>query len=191
MQGLCWFIVLFISPTLLAVLNAWLIQRGSLAPLYRLLRLRPISPIPTGWDWIFSTTEPCFLLVTLKDGTEIAGYFGRRSMASSDPEHKDLYVERVYKIPQDKGEWIEVDRSLGWFPNSAYRVQELIEHGSHQRRLPPDYRRLPARPECLSRISAGGHQSNKWFRTATVGCASPTAFWRVKRLKAGSEMTDF
>jgi hypothetical protein len=118
-QGLCWFIILFVSPMLLTVLNAWLVQRTSLDPLYRLLRLRPISPIPTGWDWIFSTTEPCFVLVTLKDGTEIAGYFGDRSMASSDPEHKDIYVERVYRIPENGGAWAEVERSLGMYVDGS------------------------------------------------------------------------
>ncbi|MFL5336988.1 MAG: DUF6338 family protein, partial [Geminicoccaceae bacterium] len=46
---------------------------------------------------------------TLKDGTEIAGYFGTRSLASSDPEHRDIYIERVYTIPEDGGSWIAVD----------------------------------------------------------------------------------
>ena len=84
-QTLAWFFILFIAPILLATTRAMIIQRDGLGWFYRRLGLRAISPIPTGWDWIFSTTDPCFVLITLIDTTEIAGYFGSRSMASSDP----------------------------------------------------------------------------------------------------------
>ncbi len=112
-QAFCWFIIIFITPVILGVVYARIVQRDGLGWLYRLLGLRAISPIPTGWDWIFSTTEPCYVLITLADGTEIAGYFGLRSMASSDPERKDIYIERVYKVPEGGGAWQEVERSLG------------------------------------------------------------------------------
>jgi hypothetical protein len=98
---------------ILAIANAWIIQHDGLGWLYRWVHLRSINPIPTGWDWIFSTTEPCYVLITLTDDTEIAGYFGSRSMASSDPDRKDIYIERVYKIPDDGRPWAEVDGSLG------------------------------------------------------------------------------
>lgn len=112
-QAFCWFAIIFMVPVVLAVLNARIIQRDGLGWLYRLLGLRSINPIPTGWDWIFSTTEPCYVLITLIDGTEIAGYFGSRSMASSEPERKDIYIERVYEVPEEGGAWKEVARSLG------------------------------------------------------------------------------
>jgi hypothetical protein len=34
-------------------------------------------------------------------------------MASSEPERKDIYIERVYTVPEDDGPWKEVERSLG------------------------------------------------------------------------------
>ena len=112
-QALCWFVIVFIVPVILAAAHARIIQKDGLGWFYRLLGLRPISPIPTGWDWIFSTTEPCFVLITLNDGTEIAGYFGVRSMASSEPEHKDIYIEQVYTVPEDGRDWEPVEGSLG------------------------------------------------------------------------------
>jgi hypothetical protein len=112
-QACCWFLVIFVAPVILAMVRARIVQRDGLGWLYKLLGLRSISPIPTGWDWIFSTTEPCYVLITLTDGTEIAGYFGLRSMASSEPERKDIYIERVYTVPEDDGPWKEVERSLG------------------------------------------------------------------------------
>ncbi|HEY1933962.1 MAG TPA: DUF6338 family protein [Acetobacteraceae bacterium] len=112
-QALCWFFIVFTAPIVLALVRAWTIQQDRLAGIFRSLGLRAISPIPTGWDWIFGTTEPCYVLITLTDGTEIAGYFGRRSMASSDPDRKDIYIEKVYAVPEEGGPWIEVQRSLG------------------------------------------------------------------------------
>lgn len=112
-QALCWFFIIFIAPIVLGIVRSKIIQRDWLGWLYRRLGLRAISPIPTGWDWIFGTTDPCFVLITLTDGTEIAGYFGKLSMASSDPERKDIYIELVYTVPDDGGPWSPVKDSLG------------------------------------------------------------------------------
>lgn len=44
-------------------------------------------------------------------------------MASSEPERRDIYIERVYEVPEDGGAWKEVERSLGMHvdgPQIAY-----------------------------------------------------------------------
>jgi len=121
-QVIAWFFIIIVAPACLAILSAEIIQHNGFAWVYRWLHLYAISPIPTGWDWIFSRlgrTGPCFILITLTDGTEIAGYFGPNSMASSDPERKDIYLEKVYTVPPDGGEWKEVEGSLGMHVNGA------------------------------------------------------------------------
>jgi CDP-diglyceride synthetase len=112
-QSVAWFFILFVSPVVLAMVRAKIIQRNGLGWFYERLGLRAISPIPTGWDWIFSTTDPCFVLITLIDGTEIAGYFGKKSMASSDPDHKDIFIQLVYTVPANGGPWVALPGSLG------------------------------------------------------------------------------
>ena len=119
-QALTWFVVVFAAPALLGALAAWIVQRDGLARFFGWLGLRTISPIPTGWDWIFSTTDPCFVLITLTDGTEIAGYFGRQSMASSDPSRRDIFIELVYTVPDDGGPWQEAEGSLGMHVDGAH-----------------------------------------------------------------------
>ena len=119
LQGITWFIIIFLVPVLLGLGRATIIQQDRGRWFYRLVRLRPINPIPTGWDWIFSRTEPCYVLVTLTDGTDIAGYFGHKSMASSDPGRKDLYIEKVYKVPTDDEPWIEAEGTLGMHIDGA------------------------------------------------------------------------
>jgi hypothetical protein len=112
-KALAWFFIIFLWPTGIAVVHARIIQQDGLGGLYRFLRLRPINPVPTGWDWIFGKLRPYFVIVTLNDGTQIPGYFGPSSLASSDPDHKDIFLEKVYTIPEGGGDWVEVERSAG------------------------------------------------------------------------------
>src|SRR5215469_11576282 len=93
-QAAMWLAIIFATPVLLALVVAWASQRGVLGWFAKWATLRSINPVPTGWDWIFGRTEPCYVLVTLRDGQQIAGFFGRQSMASSDRERKDLYLEK-------------------------------------------------------------------------------------------------
>ncbi len=118
-QAFCWFAIILVAPVIMALSHAIILQKDALNWLYRLIRLRSIGHIPTGWDFIFSTTEPCYLLLTLKDGTEIAGYFGQQSMASSDPEHKDIYIERVYQVTEAAEPWKKVEDSRGMYIDAS------------------------------------------------------------------------
>jgi len=49
----------------------------------------------TAWDWTFSRLKPCFVIVTLKDGTVIGGWCGERSFIGSDPARRDLLLEQA------------------------------------------------------------------------------------------------
>ena len=112
-QAFTWFAILFVVPVILAMGRAWIIQKDSLGWFYRLIELRPINPNPTGWDWIFTRIDPCFVLITLNDGGVIAGFFGAQSMASSDTERRDIYIEQVCEVPEDGGPWQPLEKSLG------------------------------------------------------------------------------
>lgn len=117
--AILWFFVIFCVPIVLGVIRASIIQHDRFGRLFRLLKLRPISPIPTGWDWIFSRIDPCYVLITLNDGTEIAGFFGYQSMASSDPDRKDIYLEKTYTVPADNSPWKEVLGTLGIYVDGS------------------------------------------------------------------------
>ena len=111
-QAIAWLAIICLVPLLLALITAWASQQGLLAWFANRASLRSINPVPTGWDWIFSRTERCYVLVTLRDGRQIAGFFGKQSMASSDRERKDLYLERAFVMPTE-GPWQEVENSKG------------------------------------------------------------------------------
>ena len=52
------------------------------------------------------------VIVTLTDDSVIYGDFSTKSFASSDPEERDLFIEKTY-IPNEKGEWIAADKNEG------------------------------------------------------------------------------
>ena len=64
----------------------------------RCLGLERIPVFTSAWDWKFANTKEQWVIVTLKDGTEIFGFFGRNSFASSRQDKYDIYVEWVYDI---------------------------------------------------------------------------------------------
>lgn len=81
-------------------------------------RLLFMDPTPAAWDAYFGLKEACWILIRLKNGESIGGWYSVKSYASAYPE-KDLYIEQVWKrnaegqfeekINQTKGMWISKD----------------------------------------------------------------------------------
>jgi hypothetical protein len=63
--------------------------------------------IPTAWDWYFSQRPNCLLLVSLKNGSKVIGYFGEKSYATSYPNEGSIYLEKVYKYNNDNLEIVQ------------------------------------------------------------------------------------
>ena len=72
----------------------------------RLLRWRWLAskiqlPYPTAWDYFFDRRIPVFVLVQLRNGSKIGGYYGLQSYATSFPTEGDIYLETVYSVDED------------------------------------------------------------------------------------------
>jgi hypothetical protein len=92
-------VFVFISPLAIGVLLGFFSQKEWIKKILTRLGLNTISSIPTSWDYKFSKiNESVWLIVTLKDGSTVAGYFGTNSFASSIALEHDLYIEEIYKI---------------------------------------------------------------------------------------------
>lgn len=101
------------SPLALGLVAGYFSQKETIRKVLMGLGLRPMHPVPTGWDYKFSTIKKAvWVPVTLKDGSHVAGLFGSKSFASSDPKERDLYIQRVYRIEKE-GPWKPVERSDG------------------------------------------------------------------------------
>jgi hypothetical protein len=99
--------VLFISLAFTAILLPivwvrWISQ-------FRYIKNFCLNPTPMAWDYYFSKKEPCFIIVHLKNGNLIGGYYGTNSYASSYPEKMSIYFEKLIYVSTDgKFEgWVE------------------------------------------------------------------------------------
>jgi len=54
-----------------------------------------------GWDEAFLRREPLFIIVHLKDGRRIGGYFGYQSFAGVYPASGHLYLEMLWALDAD------------------------------------------------------------------------------------------
>jgi hypothetical protein len=61
---------------------------------------------PAGLRFAFGDNrQESFVIVTYADGTTVYGFFGANSLAASDGERSDLYLERLYDVRED-GTWV-------------------------------------------------------------------------------------
>ncbi len=104
-KWLGWLLLVFVLPAISGFLLGYDVQKQFF---YRFLRcvgtcigLNPAHPIPSAWDWKFNNMGEQKVLVTLKDGTKIAGFLGKNSFVSSDPTERDVYIETVCKIDEN------------------------------------------------------------------------------------------
>jgi hypothetical protein len=62
-------------------------------------------PTAAAWDYAFGNIRTgTFVLITLNDGSEVAGLIGASSFASSSREERDLLLEQVWSIDA-QGKW--------------------------------------------------------------------------------------
>jgi len=127
LAGFLWFIVILVGPALIGVFLGVSAQKNWSHRLLQKVGLRPVHFMPTAWDWQWSRLDGySWVVVTLKDGSVIAGVFGPNSFASSEPGERDIYIEKVYNIPQD-GPWTPAPRGQGvLIPHGEIRCVEFF-----------------------------------------------------------------
>lgn len=90
----CILLLLLIGPVVLP--NAY-----KYAHSWSWLRGKIQAPYPTSWDYFFGRRKPVFILVHLKDGRMVGGYWGAGSYASSYPADGDLYISTACRVDKD------------------------------------------------------------------------------------------
>lgn len=86
-------LVLFITPILWPLVLVWIFKSKRIA---RRIQI----PYPTAWDYFFNRREAGFVLIHLRNGKLIGGYWGANSYAGSFPNDGDIYLEAMYAIDE-------------------------------------------------------------------------------------------
>ena len=119
------FFVTFIGPLIIGLILAYAHQYEWVRWIAEKIFLKVIHTVPTAWDYQFGSTAPAFIQITLIDGSEVRGYFGPKSFASSDPKERDIFLEKGWEL--NEGKWVEIPRSGGLLvPSGSIKYIEFI-----------------------------------------------------------------
>ena len=69
-----------------------------------------VHPIQKPWDYVFGKRIPFWIIVHLKNGQKIGGFFGPESFASSNPADEQIYLEEVWLL-DDAGIFLNVGKN--------------------------------------------------------------------------------
>jgi hypothetical protein len=96
----------FALPVIAGIVLAYVYQWQWSYKLAERFKLHLAHHLPTAWDYLFEGLTPdTFVLVTLLDGTQVAGKMTNNSFASSSKEERDLYIQEVWEIGKKGGQW--------------------------------------------------------------------------------------
>ena len=76
------------------------------------------NPFSTAWDFKFANlVDGRRIVVALTDGSFVRGLYYNKSMASSNVNSRDIYLEQCCMIDEDSGEWYLMEHNDGvWIP---------------------------------------------------------------------------
>ena len=84
---------------------------------------KTINPFPKPWDYVFSQGNTRWVIVHLRNGPTIGGWFGKNSFASSYPSLEQLYLESVWELNPDGSFNREIARTRGVLINGSDIIQ--------------------------------------------------------------------
>ncbi len=109
-----WISVIIVGPAVSGAILGLIAYFEVFRKATQTLKINPVHAVPSSWDWIFGSIKDrsVYIMVTLTDGTKLAGVWGGKSFASTDPTERDIYIERMWDISHD-GTWARRDRKQG------------------------------------------------------------------------------
>ncbi len=103
--SLRWLVFLVLIPVIVGAVTGAVSNRTLLYKALKKIRLNPIHPTPSAWDWTFSDLNEQYILVKLNNGSMFGGFLGADSFISSDPDERDLYIEEIFGIDEENN-WV-------------------------------------------------------------------------------------
>lgn len=110
LAGWLWkFLLYFLIPVLIGIALAYAYQHKILYKTAELAHLRLAHHLSAAWDYAFEELpSSTYLLVTLQDGSRIAGRWAVGSFAASGKDERDLLIAEMWK-PGFEGEaWTQL-----------------------------------------------------------------------------------
>nr|WP_232414306.1 DUF6338 family protein [Leptospira kirschneri] len=100
-----WTLILF--PAFLPFISSFLLKTQFIR------RFTNVGPIPKPWDYYFAQKRSAWIIIHLKNGKKIGGYYGNKSFASSYPHDEQLYIEEIWRISKKENFKKKINKSGG------------------------------------------------------------------------------
>jgi hypothetical protein len=114
-------VTIFILPALLPVA----FHKLTLSTL--LVKYRKIHPVPVAWDFVFGKRERFWVIVHLKNGRLIGGFYGAQSFASSFPNPEQIFLEELWELDKKDRFKKALYQSAGaWIPREEISTLEFF-----------------------------------------------------------------
>jgi hypothetical protein len=126
MKAASWMLVIILIPALAGIVVGACTQRDHFRHVYHWFGLEPIYIVPSAWDYKFSKSPGGWILVRLRNGDQVAGWWAGQSFASDDRSERDLLIEQVFDIP-DAGPWVPTNRSILIMAGEIQTIEFLRE----------------------------------------------------------------
>jgi hypothetical protein len=122
LRAASWVLTLVIIPAGLGLLCGICSQKEIVDRIYKFFGLNPIHPTPRAWERVFFNSAPSWVFITLKSGTEYAGFWGGQSFASSDAKERDLYISEIFDFSGDEP-WKPTGKGLFIAPGEIRTIE--------------------------------------------------------------------
>ncbi len=112
--------IAFYSPILNGLFALWVFFICPVLVALTFSKMRSFQPqsrataraFPTAWDFFFARHQSCWVLCHFKNGSQIGGYFGPNSSATSYPREPELFLEELWRVDEN-GRFVEKLDSAG------------------------------------------------------------------------------
>jgi hypothetical protein len=112
-----WLVVVFVFPVLVGIVLGLAVRGSWLRVVLGRIGIVLLHPAPTAWDYAFARRERYWARVELLDGSLVEGLFGANSLASGDPDCRDIFLESVYALDEETGTYQVLERNRGVWVN--------------------------------------------------------------------------
>jgi hypothetical protein len=125
-------LIMVLQPIVIGALWGRIRLKGNDRAVLRKFGFIPLEQnhAPTAWLAMFAGRAPSWIIVTLKDGSMVKGWFGVESHASSDDMHRDLFVSHVVRVLANGDEELVENTAGVYIAPDEIKTVEFIKNSS-------------------------------------------------------------
>jgi len=115
-----WLLLVFLLPVLGGFVTGKVLARPLMLGFLRRFGVSVLHPAPTGWDYAFARNERYWARIELTDGARVEGVFDSNSLASAEHDDRDIFLETVFELNSETGEYQQLQRNAGVLVRGAH-----------------------------------------------------------------------